>query len=280
MFSPNHSAPSSSFDRACSASAVFTNPSLVVAIFGFCPSCLDVCPKLYEVRGSRGDPYYYLVASLAGKHVTNGYVDHEANLCRDELVARAKASVKDHKALYRALAVRHKMAEIVAPISHHHFRQAGGIHQFDIYDVRPTLFAPSCRVDPTSTTWGRDDLVKIFNCDGIEFRENGMGVPNGVAWHWYNASEDGSCAFCATAGTVEIDYARQDECSYGEYNEISANWRAFITAHGLHINAFRSGRSGAQMALVTNSDAHRAFCRDVVQPLRAHLTAHLSDVKS
>ncbi|KDO29730.1 hypothetical protein SPRG_04847 [Saprolegnia parasitica CBS 223.65] len=209
------------------------------------------------------------MASLGGKHVTSGYVDHEANLGKDELVARAKASVKDHKALYRALEVRHKLIEIVSPISYHHYRQAGGIAQFDIYDVRPMLFAPSCRVDPTSNTWGRDDLVQIFNNDEIEFRDNGSGVPNGVGWHWYNASEDQS-----------IDCSLQDECSYGEHhNEISDNWRAFMAAHGLHINAFRSWRAYAHKALVQNSDAHRAFCSDVIKPLRAHLTAHLSDVK-
>ncbi|KDO19218.1 hypothetical protein SPRG_15661 [Saprolegnia parasitica CBS 223.65] len=280
MSSSKPTAPFSSSDQTGSARAVLTNPSLVGAISDFTASCLDLCPTLYDVYETKWGPWHDLVTSLSGKHVPNGYVDHEANLNREELVARAKASVKNHKALYRALQVRHKLAEIVAPITKHHYRQAGGIMQFDIYDVRPMLFAPSCRVDPTSTTWGRDDLVKIFNNDGIEFRENGSGVPNGVGWHWYNVSEDGGCAFCATAGTIEIDYALQDEYGYGEHhNEISDNWRAFIAAHGLHINAFRSWRAYAHKALVQNSDAHRAFCSDVIKPLRTHLTAHLSDVK-
>ncbi|EQC42270.1 hypothetical protein SDRG_00010 [Saprolegnia diclina VS20] len=87
-------------------------------------------------------------------------------------------------------------------------------------------------------------------------------------------------AFPTALGGTGTTCRTTDEFGYGEHhNEISDNWRAFIDAHGLHINAFRSWRAYAHEALVQNSEAHRAFCSNVMQPLRAHLTAHLSDVK-
>ncbi|KDO19215.1 hypothetical protein SPRG_15658 [Saprolegnia parasitica CBS 223.65] len=278
--------PSSLGKRPCSASTVLTNPSLIGAITDYSTNCLALCPTLYDIFDLSN------VAScsfqedeaafnrLSGKHVTNGYVDHEEDLSKDELVARAKASVADPKALYRALEVHQKLAEIIAPITTTYSLPAGGIQQFALFGERPMLFAPSCRVDPTLTTWGRDDLVQIFNNNEIEFRDNGFGVPHGVGWHWSNVSDDGECAFCSAAGIVEENEELERDGGYGEEdNEIPDVWHAFIAAHGLHVNAFRSWRNYAYNALVANSEAHRSFCSNVIQPLQAHLRAHLSDVK-
>ncbi|EQC42265.1 hypothetical protein SDRG_00005 [Saprolegnia diclina VS20] len=278
--------PSPADKRPCNASAVLTNPSLVGAITDYGTNCLALCPTLYDVfdlsnvKSCSFEEDEAAFNRLSGKHVMNGYVDHEEDLSKDELVVRAKASVTDPKALYRALEVHQKLAEIVAPIATTYELPAGGIQQFSLFGERAMLFAPSSRVDPTSNTWGRADLVKIFNNEEIELRDNGFGVPHGIGWHWYNLSEDGACAFCAAAGTVEENDELEKDGGYGEAdNEIPDVWHAFLEAHGLHVNAFRSWRNYAYEALVENSEAHRAFCSNVMQPLQAHLRAHSSDVK-
>ncbi|KDO19217.1 hypothetical protein SPRG_15660 [Saprolegnia parasitica CBS 223.65] len=268
------SPPSAPAKRLCIASEVLTNPSLVGSITDFSTDCLAFCPTLYDVDELVHAGKSFL-DRLCGKHVPNGYVDHAANLSKDELVARAKASVTNPKALYRALKVLQKLAEIVAPIDATYGGAASGMHDFDFCYMTPMLFAPSCRVDPTSTTWGRDDLVKIFDDDSLALSE-GRGVPDGFGWHWYNLSEDGTCAFCATAGTVQESAELQYE---SDSSPASDTWRAVVEANGLHPYILRGWRSYAYHALLFNRDTHRDFCRNVVQPLRAHLRAHLRDVK-
>ncbi|EQC42267.1 hypothetical protein SDRG_00007 [Saprolegnia diclina VS20] len=256
--------------RSCSASTVLTNPSLVSAITDYSTNCLAFCPTLYDedVFENMGMSYLDI---LCRRHITNGYVDDKYVGCF-ELAKRAETSVTDHKALYRALVMRQKLAEIIArALTTYKRPPAGSTGHFDFYNISTLLMAPCCRPNPTSMRWGREDMTKLFNYPRDDLVGDRFSIPHGVGWHWYNLSDDGTCAFCTSSATL----ASNDE----EEDAVAVAWVSLVDAHGLHPNTSESWRQDAADALIHHRATHRAFCSNVLQPLHAQLTAHLADVK-
>ncbi|KAF0686264.1 Aste57867_21870 [Aphanomyces stellatus] len=271
--------------RPCSAASVLTNPALAGSIADFSANCLTLCPELYDVFEVPGDQPFafdedddeYLKGykRLIGKHVVNGYVDHEDDLSKDDLVSRAKASVADPHALYRALEIRQKLGEFAALVKTHH-DAAAGLDQFDFIVLRPILFAPESREDSSATTWGREDFEKIYGTDDIDFHDTGVaGMPLGLLWHYRHMEDGGECKFCAAAEGTEENETMENE---GE-DEWSEAWTNWASEKGLDRDTLGKYRGTAYRALAYQSDTHGPFCTNVVRPLKAYLDNHLTDVK-
>ncbi|OQR94113.1 hypothetical protein ACHHYP_01694 [Achlya hypogyna] len=287
------SPPTSPSKRSCSgAAAVLTNPELVAVITDYSANCLELCPELYEVLdmddigSGTFEEQEQALMRLNGRYVANGFVDANLNpdddVDAEELVERAKASVTDFKALHRALQVRQKLAEFADLIKDEHERPAAGIEQYDFCKAGPIIFQPTFLVDPTSGTWGREDLIKIFQNDELAIQD-GRGVPNGLGWHYWNVlSSNDHCAYCAAAEGIDPDNEalRDDSGGYGDGEpKVSDAWKSFMEEKGLDSRAFLSWRSYAYERLVSEKDEHVEFCTRVVRPLKAYLESNLADVK-
>ncbi|KAF0699173.1 Aste57867_10225 [Aphanomyces stellatus] len=248
--------------------------------------CLELCPALYEATNE----HFW---RLEDQHVTCGYVDLRT-LSKDDLIVRAKASVTDHDALYRALQVHHKLGEYATSIKEEYKQEAaGGVLVFEMFNVGAVMFQPDCRVDARKTTWGADDVAKIFGVTSIPepergggkgmawtprpkvvFLDDGQGVPPGLGWHFFNIVQ-GDCRFCAAADSVHSSNANDESETV-----TNGSGDACLSAMGLDAKTCAySSEDSAVDALINNSEQHRAFCSNVVRPLTAYMDATLTDVK-
>ncbi|OQR88379.1 hypothetical protein ACHHYP_06840 [Achlya hypogyna] len=285
--------------RPCTSSAVLTNPSLVSAIKDYSASCLDICPELYDVYASdvwhRYSAYYddQSFGRIMGKSVNNGFVvpdlasyeEFDMTLgCYKEvnvelLVACAKSSVTDYQALYRALQVRQKLAEFATAINGKYRDCATGHGQCQL-SAGPILFQPTLLVSPAAGTWGRADLVKIFQNPNLLIPDDGIGVPDGFRWHFWNITNN-HCALCAAIDTIDTYTTEEkDMLDYPQcYEEVTDIWTNIINKNGLEVFPFMPYPGSALRSLMEEKDDHAGFCATVVRPLKALLEGYLSDVK-